>query len=122
MSDEPKKEEDEKPISITQIHIPIMITIGASVVLGTSLLSIAATWYRVSAHSEDKVVHASSSEAVQGGGIAFKNEIQTVRSALEEKIREDGKKTRKAVGSMRINCSGRPGGDLRCTTSIENYE
>jgi hypothetical protein len=114
-----------KFVPLSRIHVPIVVTIGAAIVLGTSLLSIASTWYRISAHTEDQFVHATPAAALSGGGVAYKGDITAVRNDLREtqmtlegKIRDEGQRTRRVVGALKINCTGRPGGDLRCTTTV----
>lgn len=92
---------------------------------GKPISEVAATWYRVSAHADDKLVHAMPEESLRGGGVAYKQETQAVRAdlndtkrALEDKIREDGRRTRAIIGKLKINCTGRSGGEIRCTTTV----
>lgn len=107
-----------RKVDIGDIHVPLPLLIGAIVMFAGGVFSVGLGWYKMGAHMGDAVVHPEPQAAVKGGGIAFSNEIQSVRTDMKEALETQHKATRKLLTEMRINCVRHGPGGLSCGVAL----
>lgn len=101
-------------VSVTDLHVPLPLTIGVLVVLLGGVTAFSLVWYKTSAHAEESSVHVDAAEAMRGGGVAYKNDVVQARSDMQQMVLGEGKKTRRMIKGMHFVCHKTREGDIAC--------
>ena len=99
------------------VAIPTSLIVGAALVMAVSILAIVSTWFSMSQHVGDHLVHGLASESVLQGGIAYKDDVNQLRRdtekatyerrvAVDAQIRAVYLSTRKMMLAMKLRCKG----------------
>lgn len=75
-------------VSITKVHVPLLITIGLLVAIGSIVSAAVAIWFKSDNHATDKHAHINKDESQAGGGVAYKADVQAINYRLERVVDE----------------------------------
>jgi len=97
----------------TPIEVPVAVTSGGGggdsgglwvklSLAGTIgvLVTVISFYYRTEAHSSNHVVHVDEVGVIAGGGLAYKNDVASVR----HDVKDEARRTRAAVRKMTLDC------------------
>jgi hypothetical protein len=104
-------------MSVTRLHVPLPVMITVLVFMLGGVVSVTLVWGKTTEHRDDKHVHIDETEAIQGGGVAFKSDVAAVRTEFEQKMTGEYQKTRKMLKAMTIGCTTKHGA-LTCKVDL----
>lgn len=93
------------PVPVTRLSVPIILVVS----LVVAAITASGTWFKVQAHADSRSIHLDEHEVIQGGGVAFKNDVSRLQWDFEQRLRRmlAGIKVvcRNTRGSMDSVCS-----------------
>lgn len=96
----------EHAVPINRIQLPLLMALGAGIVMASAITSFVLVWGKVMEHTESKIVHVDSQDVIKGGGVAYKTDLAA-----------EGRKTRKMLKDMIISCK-KGGEGFICKTEL----
>lgn len=90
------------PVDVAQarLTIPVVMFLMLLATVVGGVVSLTDVYNRLSSHAKDPHVHVNAEAAVNGGGVAYKNDI-----------RDERQRMRALLKSMEISCTRGPRGD-----------
>jgi hypothetical protein len=107
----------ERTIPVTRLHMPVVMVAGVLI----SLLGIGGASWRLIAHAEAKHIHLDEAGVIEGGGVAYKNDVRTAEAAFERGLAEQHKKIRKLLRQVELRCK-RVQGETVCSIDVPEEE
>lgn len=104
------KLEEPSGMNVMKLHVPLPAMVGVLVFFFGVVGSVALVWAKVAGHAEARDLHADVTEAIRGGGVAYKFDVASLRTDLQ-------KQTRKLLKGMTIHCRQTPE-EMRCTVEL----
>lgn len=102
----PDEPTGNKPINANRLYFNIA-TVAAIIIAVASGL---AMWFHMEAHASNPVVHLNEHDSLLGGGAAFRRDLDVLRDTFQQKLSDEGKKTRRTLRLMEMRCSKRGDG------------
>lgn len=104
--------EKSEGVNVKRIHVslPMMITVLLFIV-GVAV-AVTSIWFKMESHLGSREAHVDMQEAMRGGGVAYKNDVENAKTDIDRKIR-------RALKSGKVTCKKEPGRDtLSCEISL----
>jgi hypothetical protein len=99
-------------VNVARLHVSLPMMITALVFIISGAIAVAGVWFRTEAHIAAGEKHIDMNRAVEGGGIAYKNDVERARGDFE-------KKTRRLLKAMKITCRQTASRDaLTCSVDL----
>ncbi|MGH9389813.1 MAG: hypothetical protein ACRD1Z_09370 [Vicinamibacteria bacterium] len=114
---QPQASGDTGPIDIGQVTVPITKTVVFVIGVLTVVLGLAATYWGLQAHSANRHEHLDQMKAVEGGGVAYKADVEKAKFEWRQALSDESRRTRKLIRKMEVNCK-KTGNGFSCTTSL----
>lgn len=91
----------------THLPMPLVITLLAMAI------SAAGSWWQLSSHAQNQTIHLDEKDVIEGGGVAFKNDVRQLRWDFEHRLT-------KMLRSVTVNCkySAKGSFDSICTVAV----
>lgn len=96
-------------INLAKTHLPIPLVIT----LLAMAISAAGSWWQLSSHAQNRTIHLDEKDVIEGGGVAFKNDVRQLRWDFEHRLT-------KMLRSVTVNCKYSSKGSLDsvCTLAV----
>jgi hypothetical protein len=99
-------------VDVARLHIPLPMMITIFVFIISGAVAMAGVWFRTEAHIGAGEKHVDMNRVVEGGGVAYKNDVERARSDFE-------RKTRRLLKAMKITCKQASSRDiLTCSVDL----
>ena len=112
-----------QPVNINRVHIPFLVVIAFIGVIIGGVVSMTVVYATTRAHVIDEQIHINQASAIQGGGVAYKQDVYAVERKFEQAMRAEHSKTRKMLKGMKISCrAGNRRGQLDCDITLPELD
>lgn len=99
-------------VNVTRLHIPLPMMITVLVFIISGAIAVAGVWFKTEAHIGAEEKHVDMGKVVEGGGVAYKNDVEKARADFE-------RKTRRLLKAMKITCRQASSRDaLTCSVDL----
>lgn len=102
----------ERPMNLAKGQLPVTLVITLVVMS----VSAAGSWWRLSSHAQNRTIHLDERNVIEGGGVAYKNDVRQLRWDFEHRLT-------KMLRSVTVNCkyANRGSLDSICTLTVPEY-
>jgi len=99
-------------VNVARLHIPLPMMITILVFIISGAIALAGVWFKTEAHIGAYEKHVDMGKVVEGGGVAYKNDVEKARADFD-------RKTRRLLKAMKITCRQASSRDtLTCTVDL----
>lgn len=91
-------------VSIKDIDVPLVLMLTFIVAIVGGVTSMSLVWWQTTSHATDTHTHVPIQESIEGGGVAYKQDVARVEETAREERRAQYKATRKLLTKMQITC------------------
>ena len=102
----------DHPVNLAKAQLPVSLV----VTLLMMVVSAAGSWWQLSSHSQNRTIHLDEKDVVEGGGVAYKNEVRQLRWDFEYRLT-------KMLRSVTVHCKYVTKGSLDsvCTLMVPEH-
>lgn len=99
----------ERPLNLAKSQLPLSLVITLIVMS----ISAAGSWWQLSSHAQNRTIHLDEKDVIEGGGVAYKNDVRQLRWDFEHRLT-------KMLRSVTVNCRYVKTGNLDsvCTVMV----
>jgi hypothetical protein len=78
-----ERAERRASMNALKMHVPVSMVIT----IVTMALGLSGAWWKLSAHADSKTVHLNEAAVIEGGGVAYKGDVQRLQREFEARLR-----------------------------------
>jgi hypothetical protein len=100
-------------LNVLKLRMPIVM-VGSLIAMSISLSGV---WWKLVGHAEAKTIHLDERAVIEGGGVAYKNDIRDIQYHFERRLR-------KMLQGTTVTCRVKKAGQMEseCTLSVADVE
>lgn len=107
-------------LSVTRIHVPLVVTAGLIGAIVAGLVGLMTVWVRTVDHQTNQQLHLDPKTTTEGGGPAFKLDVEHARQDCDREIQAEHARMRRLLRAMTFHCENttKRGGAMNCRVEL----